>query len=143
MKKIKFKNITKAVFILFLFNYNLRAQGNLQFNQVKLVTTVQTVPAGKVWKVENCTYNGGALFCLAGSVLALPCDNTFSPKVWGIMSYLINGNSSNIVVTQGSSSWGSSANQPNPFPLWLPAGTSLAAGTNVLYLSVIEFNVVP
>lgn len=29
------------------------AQGTLQFNQVKLVTAQETVPAGKVWKVES------------------------------------------------------------------------------------------
>jgi hypothetical protein len=28
-------------------------------------------------------------------------------------------------------------------PLWLPAGTTLAAGTNVFGVSVIEFTVVP
>lgn len=32
---------------------SLSAQGTLQFNQVKLVTTQETVPAGKVWKVES------------------------------------------------------------------------------------------
>ena len=35
----------------------IQAQGNLQFNQVKLVTTLETVPAGKVWKVESVIYN--------------------------------------------------------------------------------------
>jgi len=33
------------------------AQGNLQFNQVKLVSALETVPAGKVWKIESVIYN--------------------------------------------------------------------------------------
>jgi hypothetical protein len=28
------------------------------------------------------------------------------------------------------------------FPFWLPAGATLAASSNVTYLSVIEFNIV-
>ena len=36
-----------------LISLSASAQGNLQFNQVKLVTTAEAVPAGKVWKVEN------------------------------------------------------------------------------------------
>jgi len=28
-------------------------------------------------------------------------------------------------------------------PIWLPAGTTLAASTNVMSLSVVEFNVLP
>jgi hypothetical protein len=29
------------------------------------------------------------------------------------------------------------------FPMWLPAGTTLAASTNTAFVNVIEFNVVP
>jgi len=47
MKRVLFSLI--LFFVAFLVN----AQGNLQFNQVKLVTTLETVPAGKVWKVES------------------------------------------------------------------------------------------
>jgi len=44
--------LTLAIFSFFgLMSY---AQGNLQFNQVKIVSNVQeTVPAGKVWKVTS------------------------------------------------------------------------------------------
>ena len=48
----------KLYFILFiLLNQLAFAQGNLQFNQVKLVTALETVPAGKVWKIESVIYN--------------------------------------------------------------------------------------
>jgi hypothetical protein len=44
----------KLYLILFvLLNQLAYAQGNLQFNQVKLVTALETVPAGKVWKIES------------------------------------------------------------------------------------------
>ena len=39
--------------MLSVFCVSLKAQGNLQFNQVKLVTALETVPVGKVWKVES------------------------------------------------------------------------------------------
>ncbi len=49
----------KHIFILLSFlgiGLSAMAQGNLQFNQVKLVTSQQTVPANKVWKVESVIY---------------------------------------------------------------------------------------
>jgi hypothetical protein len=33
--------------------------------------------------------------------------------------------------------------QPTKLPLWLPAGTTLAAGTKVSAISVLEFNIIP
>ena len=43
------------IVILSIFlGFKLSAQNNLQFNQVKLVgSTAETVPAGKVWKIES------------------------------------------------------------------------------------------
>lgn len=132
---------------LFLTGSGVLAQGTLQFNQVKLVSaTSETVPTGKVWKVEN----------VAGSrVLQYQISSTstsdFNPADQAI---LINGNA--VTVTQavatgagsgtGNTSWRASytyAASPTDFPLWLPAGTTLAASTNVTYISVIEFNIVP
>jgi hypothetical protein len=34
-----------------------KAQGNLQFNQVKMVFAQETVPVGKVWKIESVIYS--------------------------------------------------------------------------------------
>jgi hypothetical protein len=44
-----------SIVILSLFlGFKLSAQNNLQFNQVKLVgSTAETVPSGKVWKIES------------------------------------------------------------------------------------------
>jgi len=102
-------------FVLPIAN-KLQAQ-TLQFSQVLLVSTTQTVPANKVWKVESPlpSWGGGAT------------TNTIT----------IDGNL--VVVTIG----GSSSVSGISFPIWLPAGTSLAAGQNIPRISVIEFTVVP
>ena len=42
------------VIVLLVLGFKLSAQNNLQFSQVKLVgSTAETVPAGKVWKIES------------------------------------------------------------------------------------------
>jgi hypothetical protein len=112
------------------------AQGNLQFNQVitdaqtfslgtggTANTSLLTVPADKVWKVESIS----DLRSVATSV--------------GFDTYLIiNGVVFNAAVVS-----------PINFPIWLKSGDtvqlrfSVWAGsrTESLYISIIEFNVVP
>ncbi len=108
------------------------AQGNLQFNQVKLVSTVETVPAGKVWKVEMAAYNGGNPILAAGNLQQF------------VTIMIISINSNNIFIPGSYNNYGyTGASFPSFFPIWLPAGTTLAAGTNVRFLSVIEFNIIP
>jgi len=117
-------------------------QGNLQFNQVRLISTSQTVPAGKVWKVESA---------LISNILTPAATQSHMNTNGAYM--LVNGNS--IAVSGTYASWGTPAVTWNAsgtmttsgglttFPLWLPAGTTLAASTNVTYLSVMEFNITP
>ena len=134
------------------------AQGNLQLNQVKLVTTVETVPVGKVWKVESAL-TGEERYPTSGTTLA--SNSRF---------ILVNGTSICVheehVATTGigfngccgggfwMSNVGMAVNsttpvlvqvtaQPTKLPLWLPAGTTLAAGTKVSAISVLEFNIIP
>jgi hypothetical protein len=122
----------------------LYSQGNLQFNQVKLVSTIETVPAGKVWKVEGATFAGGSVFCVGGPPGPgnTYCGNQIlqSYGFIGVMSFDINGQSNHISHLGYSSS---SSTQLSPFPFWLPAGSTLAASTNMRYLSVLEFNIIP
>jgi hypothetical protein len=121
------------------------AQGNLQFSQAKLVTTVQTVPAGKVWKVESYAYNGGAAF--AGTQSGFYSNDGTNERSYinALMTYSINGSS--VQIPASLSRTGAVGIVPltglNLFPFWLPEGSTLAAGTNMSYLSVLEFNVVP
>jgi hypothetical protein len=112
------------------------SQGNLQFNQVKLVSNQETVPNGKVWKVENAIYSGGTVFCV-GQALYQSCGtSSHSPVIYGLMEFKIDGISNYIPLSNNGLS-------QSIFPFWLPAGKSLTASTNMRYLSVIEFNIIP
>lgn len=149
----------KIIFLSFLFMcLSLRAQGNLQFNQVKLVTALETVPAGKVWKVESALSGeeryptsgtnlpsnsrfiqvNGAAICVHEEHVATTgvgfngcCGGGFWMNNVGMSV-----NSTTPVLVQVSA-------QPTKLPLWLPSGATLAAGTKVSSISVLEFNVIP
>ncbi|MEY4605031.1 MAG: hypothetical protein RIT43_2323 [Bacteroidota bacterium] len=118
------------MFCFVLNSYIGFTQGNLQFNQVKLVSTVETVPTGKVWKVESVTFSSGLPYIGSSSA--------------GAGSWLIKINSTDQVVKSYSfQSNGGFAVFDAIFPIWLPSGTTLSAHTGVNHVSVIEFNVVP
>ena len=121
----------KALLILSILFIALgaKAQGNLQFNQVKLVSTSEIVPSGKVWKVENAIFAGGTPF-------------TITLYTYGSMSYAVNGLACYISSSGGPPTGNNYANA-STFPFWLPAGSSLASGSNMRYLSAIEFNIIP
>lgn len=112
------------VIVGILFFNESKAQSNLQFNQVKLVTTVDTVPAKKVWKVESILYsnsNTNSYILLNGTSLLVRYINVVSP--WG-------AGSAGLV-------W------EMKYPFWLPAGSALAKSTNVESISIIEYDIVP
>ena len=137
------------VVIAFFAVLNTHAQGNLQFNQVKLVSTVETVPAGKVWKLENY---------LPSSQLAIDLNRQPNQaSVGGTKNFIVLVNGTQVFlqttitreVGRNDGYWSqdgyAAAADYRIFdaPIWLPAGTSLAASTNVMSLSVVEFNVLP
>lgn len=101
-----------------LFNYVLFAQGNLQFNQALLFSgqTINTVPAGKIWKVENTaqsyTSSGSPLY----SSLVINAQNWF-PQ-------------------------GSGGSLPTG-PIWLPAGSTISGYHATTQFNIIEFNIIP
>jgi hypothetical protein len=113
------KKIIIAAIIVFSVNF-AKAQNNLVFNEVKLITlsviTAVTVPDGKVWKIEHVDCQGNA-----DCTLML---NDVDYKVQTI----------------NTSSIG---------PLWLPAGTTIkrmnisSSYYAIRRISVLEFNVVP
>ena len=103
--------------------YFLFSQGNLQFNQVlniefaSIGATAVTVPAGKVWKLENCM---------------LTSTNNYACMVFnGTTYYLRQHNTS-------SSAW-------DNFPFWFGSGKTVTfgGGCSPGIVSIIEFNVVP
>ena len=117
-----------------LFNFVLFAQGNLQFNQVLLLSTNQnssvllgTVPAGKTWKIEGygtnlTSYNS--------------CDFSFN----GVNPSFRAGTTDSY---SAAYTYVSSTQQ-----FWLPAGTPLHAiacngAVGYRWVSIIEFNIIP
>jgi hypothetical protein len=130
---------------LFLFTFLLlsnlaSAQGNLQFNQVKLVTSLETVPLGKVWKIESVIYNIAATAsgyqASNGSCNSSTYEST-SIEIAGIPTKVGQGTQaasySNLQYTHSYTI----------LPLWIPAGTTLSGGTCLNKISVIEFNIIP
>ncbi len=119
---------------------SLKAQ-TLSYSRVILVeSNSQTVPLGHVWKVENAVSSVPSQVNTAGwSSVPSPTSH---------FQMVINGNAINISKVEMSSMAPFNSSQisytinglnQETFPMWLPAGTTLAAGTNVRYLSVIEF----
>jgi hypothetical protein len=125
------KKIIITLSMCLAFTLSSNAQNQLTFNQVLLVTLTSqgdTVPQGKVWKVES-------------SVSTVPQAN-------GETYFHVNNNKCNItksIATNGGNGWGSygyASTIVNPiFPMWLPAGTIVTLGDLVSALSIIEFNI--
>ena len=141
------KNIVSFLFVaMSVLMGTAFSQGNLQFSQVKLVSTLETVPVGKVWKVESAVFMGGAPICIgAGPNAACGSGNMSSTGFVADMLFQVNGQTNYLYTNLGQPGSSASYASPgySPFPLWLPASTTLAAGTNMRYLSVLEFTIVP
>jgi hypothetical protein len=124
--------------VLALLSFVGFGQYNLQLNQVVLVSnTLQTVPAGKVWKVESYMQAGIA----APDMIEVGGSCAYSDRhhpmiVNGQTYFLING-------SPGHGSSGTFLAASNILPLWLPAGATLRTACAKDVLSVIEFNLVP
>ena len=116
MKKILFINILLAL------SFTAKSQ-SLEFNQVLLINSLNTVPQGKVWKVQS-----------ALSDCSSNCSSTIVVNNQNIYTYVYHtGVPSNSQKT-------AAAHNPTNFPIWLPSGTTLDIGGGVKYISVIEFN---
>jgi hypothetical protein len=124
MKKIiLFLRLALCTALFSALSSQLYSQGNLQFNQVlniefaSMGSTAVTVPAGKIWKLENCM---------------LTSINNYACMVFnGTTYYLRQHNTS-------SSAW-------DNFPFWFGSGKTVTfgGGCSAGIVSVIEFNVVP
>ena len=132
------KSIVLFIFLVCLgMSY---AQGNLQFNQVKLVSALETVPAGKVWKIESVIYNipqtASGYQSTNGGCSYIYYEST-AIEIAGIPTKVGQGTQpaaySNLAYTHSYTM----------LPVWIPAGTTLSGGTCLNKVSVIEFNIVP
>jgi hypothetical protein len=136
----KIKLIT--ILVLMFSGMPLNSQ-NLQFGKTKLIESkTDTVPAGKVWKVESFIYSKTVTDCPTGASSINISD-----------SIAINGNKLAVRVQRFSGlhdNWRYGYGWSPEFflweqktPMWFPAGTTLATGRGVLYISVLEFNDIP
>ena len=116
----------------------MNAQGNLQFSQVKLVTTSETVPAGKVWKIENILPGVRPTTTSWGNSTL-----DFTININNQTVYYLSSESKGNVGGNGQTGISSISVGIGNSPIWLPAGSILSAGTNVLSVNVLEFNLVP
>ena len=110
------KRIIISLSICLAFVLSSNAQSQLTFNQVLLVPLTSqgdTVPQGKVWKVESAA-------TLGQSYVYFYIDDMISTVLW-------NGTNPESFNTL--------------FPMWLPAGTIVKEGSYVNALSIIEFNI--
>ena len=117
------------------------AQGSLQFNQVKLVTSLETVPANKVWKVVSVVFDIGTTSSGAMSSTSSSC----SGSTYYSRSIVVNGVNTKTGHGMHTAAYSSLsyAHGYTELPLWLPAGATLSGGPCNNQISVIEFNVVP
>jgi hypothetical protein len=134
-----------AVFFISVCVVKVHAQ-NLQFGKSKLIDSKRdTVPSGKVWKIESFVYKLPPANCPTGSTAINITD-----------SIVLNGNKIGVraqrftgTVTYQAGSQGVAATSPNlviweqKTPMWIPAGTTLSAAGGVLYINVLEFNETP
>lgn len=110
--------------VAFVFPVASKLQSQtLQFSQVLLISTVQTVPANKVWKVEAVIPDGQTLFNSSSNNPRISINN-------------------HTTAVSGWNNYGTTLSSFNQ-PIWLPAGTTLAASSNTFRISVIEFTIVP
>ena len=123
------------LFALLIFG-PLKAQGNLQFNQIVTVgTTSLTVPAGKVWKVESYT-ESDVTFNINVSSGCIN-SNYHRPLVINNNNYYFFGNMAT------ASSGANYVTTGNKLPIWLKPGDQIRTVCSSDFASVIEFNVVP
>ena len=124
------------------FSSVLKAQGNLQFSQVKYIhltgggvssyAIVDTfdivVPANRIWKIESAVANGlssGVPTDFASEVAAISLDG----------------------VLISSTARGSGYTMNRPLPIWLPEGTyklemvSFTGASTKGFISAIEYNI--
>lgn len=119
---------------------NLSAQ-NLQYGKAKLIDSkTDTVPSGRSWKLEGFVFNHTIANCPSTHSTVNVDD-----------SIVLNGHKMAVRSQRFyGATWNSGgAVSPQYFlwkqdiPMWLPAGSTLAAGRGVKFINVIEFKEVP
>ena len=124
--------IVTVASIAFILGYHPGKTQSLAFSRVINVGAAEdTVPAGKVWKVESA---------MASNDLQIQTNTTSHQSKSVVIS--VNGASVYVKSTWGSS-YGNGMLETTSLPIWLPAGQRLRASTYCAGISVIEFTIVP
>ena len=127
---------------IFSLSITISAQGNMQFSQVKIVTAQETVPVGKIWKVESVIYNvpenqSGFQSSNYNASCNISYYRSTAITINGIFTKAGN------VTEPASYSSGDYTHSYTKLPLWLPAGSTLSGGPCLNQISILEFNIVP
>ena len=132
--------ITALIFFGALLLHRGLPSQSLSFSQAKLVSQTETVPSGRVWKVVNILPSARlttTTFSSGGST------RDFIITISGQTVYYISAESRGNLQGNGTTGITSITAGIGDSPIWLPAGTTLEAGTNVHSISVLEFVVNP
>jgi hypothetical protein len=150
------KNITICLGLVIMY-IGLQAQNNFQFNRVYNfgAGTNYTVPSGKVLKIESVNFNSPTLIwpfisCSVYST-SFACIYNSSLPLFAIDQniFLATGENSTVV---GNCSVCPSTKQAAPFsssginiavPIWLGEGKSITINGSGVFISALEFNLVP
>jgi len=125
---------TISVLLFFLLSSLGVQSQSLAFSQALLVGNLaQTVPANKVWKVESFLPTTVKVTSTFPTAFNMVVNGSVFP-----VGHSAFGNTNGY----NSEAWSSSMVN-NSFPFWLPAGTTLASGTGIGLISVIEFSILP
>ena len=111
----------------------LKAQ-SLSFSRVILISSAEdTVPAGRVWKIESILTSYSYQY--PGGTSCVTSDNAYQIFLNGNSKYLQDGapGTGTSTVYMGNHS----------FPFWIPEGSRLRTNCASTHLSVLEFRVVP
>jgi hypothetical protein len=128
------------IFASLLTYVSISGQGNLQFNQIVIVSnTFQTVPQGKVWKIESYLQQ------------QVTVTNQFSegcsgPDIsWRLRPFYIDNIPyySMTGVGYGAGNETFRVAPLNPFPIWLGANQVVHTTCQGDILSIVEFNIIP
>ena len=146
-----------------LFALSLKAQGNLQFNQVLNIENGMnyTVPTGKVLKIESINYvNPSAIVNYSSCTINCPGCGASSGVTcyYTSINYLRIGNNiysastapGGVYINSGGACSVCPATQTlsvSPtnliLPIWLGSGKNVNVLASGIFISAIEFNIVP
>jgi hypothetical protein len=121
------------------------AAQNLTYSQTHFITSASgtvTCPAGTVWKVEQVVFSSTLpdAACNSGTT---SCSGSRHDDNISVNGTTVRARSMSSRAKDGTGGHASVMLWQHPMPIWLVAGNTIATGTGVLGISVIEFTEAP